>query len=138
MWSTVMSPSADNSVTVALTYYCANGTYKYPFDEKIQPYLGGGLVGALGSIEFKAYTGGKNPQPIGEVTMSGQAIGYNILGGSEFPLESYGLPITLFGGINYLGINDLTFTHEDKDINSRTFPLPINGISFHIGAKFEF
>lgn len=139
MWSVDMTPDTDVSVPIDLIYYCASGTYKYPLNKKVQPYIGGGVVGASGSEEIQRYTGGTNPEPVGKLTMSGQTIGYNVLAGLELPLESYGIPITAFGGVNYLEINDLTLTHEDVDLsNYPTYSIPFSGINFHIGAKFEF
>lgn len=89
--------------------------------------MGGGILGVNATVTS---TGGYT-----EATVSGSSNGYDIFGGVELPLESYGFPVTVFGGINYLNFEDITFEYEGE---SFTYPMSVSGTNFHVGVKLEF
>lgn len=115
------------SYEMSLSYYLANGRYIFPLNAPVQPYLGGGLVGLNATV-----TAGYDEM---EETVSAGSNGYDVFGGIKFPMHDYGFPISISGGVNYLGFEDLTFTYEGESIS---YPLGISGTSFHVGLQFEF
>lgn len=111
---------------LSLTYYLANGRYLFPMNQ-VRPYVGGGMVGltATATVDYDGT----------EETLSGGTNGFDVFVGLEVPLNRFGFPLTIFGGINYLGFENLTFEYEGETFS---FPLGMSGSSFHAGLKFEF
>lgn len=115
------------SLSMSLTYYLANGRFIIPIDRQIKPYVGAGIVGVLAT--------GRSSGGTTDVMVNGGANGYDLFGGLEYELDSHGLPISIFGGANYIGFGDITFTYDGE---SFSYPVQIGGTSFHFGVKFEF
>jgi len=111
----------------SLTYYLVNGRYYFPTDSQLKPYMGGGVLGV--DANYTATIGRY------EATFSGSSDGYDIFAGVELPLESYGFPVTVFGGIDYLNFEGITLEYEGLGI---VCPVSMGGTTFHIGAKYEF
>ena len=115
------------SYNMTLTYYLFNGKFIVPLSDRVLPYIGAGIIGA--SATATASSGFE------DIAVSGGTNGFDVFGGVEVPFEDYGLPITAFGGMDYLGFEDMTFSYEGQ---SFTYPMQLGGISFHVGVKFEF
>lgn len=94
---------------------------------QVRPYVGGGMVGltATATVDYDGT----------EETLSGGTNGFDVFVGLEVPLNRFDFPLTIFGGINYLGFENLTFEYEGETFS---FPLGMSGSSFHAGLKFEF
>jgi len=119
--------SGSYSFNMSVAYYLANGRFIIPLNRQLKPYLGAGVIGT--SVTGSS-SGGTT-----EISLTGGATGFDLFGGVEFELKSFGLPISIFGGLDYLGFEDVTLTYDGE---SFTYPIGIGGTSFHVGIKFEF
>jgi len=96
---------------ISLLWYSANGKYYIllpVLDGALRPYLGGGLIG----LTATASTGG--------VSASISATGGNAFGGLEFSFASFGVPITIFSGANWLFLGTY------------------GGQGWHVGLRWDF
>ena len=115
---------------VSMLWYCANGKHYVPlrmFGSSLSPYLGGGIVGIYVSstISYMGY----------EANISGSAIGFEGLGGIEYSLASFRIPLAFFGGISWLSFNELRLSVAGITV---TVPIEASGLSWHVGIRWEF
>jgi len=117
-----MNSSGILGYSLSYFWYSANGKV-YIFIPSLRAYLGAGIIGIKVTASVLDQTG------------SGSSIGVDVLGGLEFPLGSYGIPLTVFGGIDWLMFSNLTVSIAGQHIE---FPLDVSGLSFHVGIRLEF
>lgn len=71
----------------------------------LDPYLGGGVAIITGGL----------------ISLTG----FNVIGGIEFSFSQLGLPLTAFGGLNYMSFG-------------RIGAFSLGGVTTHLGVKLEF
>jgi len=107
---------------MSLLWYLVNGKAYFSMP-LLRPYLGAGVVGVNATVSA-----------LGQ-TASGSAMGVDVLAGLEFPFDTYGIPLTVFGGLDWLMFGNLTLSYPGQTIE---VPIDISGMSFHLGARVDF
>ena len=117
-------------VGVTMVWYCANGKYYVPlslFGSSLSPYVGGGIVGIYvnSTISIMDY----------EASISGSAIGFEGLGGIEYSLAAFRIPLALFGGMSWVSLSELQLSSSGE---TSTIPIGVSGLSWHVGIRWDF
>lgn len=121
----------------SMFWYCVNGKYYVPLpalESALHPYLGGGIIGATASSSATYLDT--------EFTFSASATGGLALGGLEYSLASQGLPLVIFGGVNYVSINKVEIsvggTTVELPAGMSEIPINISGLGMHLGIQWVF
>jgi hypothetical protein len=117
-------------IGINMLWYTVNGKYYLPFGmfgSTLSPYLGGGIVGIYvnSTISIMDY----------EASISGSAIGFEGLGGIEYSLAAFRLPFALFGGISWVSLNEMELSGGGETV---TIPIEMSGLTWHVGARWDF
>lgn len=123
--TTVSSDSAQLNTNIL--YYLASGKVYAPLPIPIKPYAGAGILGISASLSASSSL----------FTSSAWATttGYDLFGGAELSFADFGLPFTIFAGVNYLYFEDLQFTDGGT---SYEYPGSIGEGTYHIGFRLDF
>ena len=70
-----------------------------------------------------------------EASVSGSAMGFEGLGGIEYSLASFRIPLAFFGGISWLFLNDMQLSGGGETV---TVPIEASGLSWHVGLRWDF
>ena len=66
---------------------------------------------------------------------SSSAVGVNLLGGISVNAAGLGVPIVLFGGLNYVLFGAMTVQVGGISVS---VPIAISGLAWHVGLRWDF
>lgn len=112
------SSSLGGLVNFSIVWYLVNAKLYFPLGAvPISPYVGAGIEGLIISVS--------SPFLNGQESMG--TIGLDLLGGLEFSAVPYGIPLVVFGGIDYVWMS----------LEALEFPFSVIGFAWHVGIRIE-